>query len=400
MVLLDAHLVKLRRDDFDDQRTALLAMALVFGHCHHTSNEPRESLVLLISSLVDRRFYGTWTFPPYRFVHYNIVQSLAVFYGKNDWHYYLSQGLPLLLTTAAPFAAKGLWNALRPDVSGTVSTPLVRIRLQLAVTVIAVVAALSFISHKEVRFIYPLLPILHILSAESLTSFLWPLRSGTVSKQTLTGPRLSLSKGVLVMFLLSTNIAIALYATLVHQSGAISSLDYIRHRHEAAVATSETVSPRTTVGFLMPCHSTPWRSHLVHAGIEAWALGCEPPVGLNLEERTGYVDEADRFYLDPIAFARTEIADAASASRFRFRSIHGTGTRPSDGDLPDCLVFFQQLEGSMKEIVSSMERTAGGLPVEDGKGGYRECWRGFNSHWHDDWRRQGDVVAWCKSCNA
>ena len=27
--------------------------------------------------------------------------------------------------------------------------------------------------------------------------------------------------------------------------------------------------------------------------------------------------------------------------------------------------------------------------------GYGECWRGFNSHWHDDWRRKGDVVVWC-----
>ncbi len=27
--------------------------------------------------------------------------------------------------------------------------------------------------------------------------------------------------------------------------------------------------------------------------------------------------------------------------------------------------------------------------------GYSECWRGFNSHWHDDRRRHGDVVVWC-----
>ncbi len=27
--------------------------------------------------------------------------------------------------------------------------------------------------------------------------------------------------------------------------------------------------------------------------------------------------------------------------------------------------------------------------------GYAECWRGFNSHWHNDWRRKGDVAVWC-----
>jgi phosphatidylinositol glycan class B len=26
---------------------------------------------------------------------------------------------------------------------------------------------------------------------------------------------------------------------------------------------------------------------------------------------------------------------------------------------------------------------------------YSECWRGFNSHLHDDARRKGDVVVWC-----
>jgi phosphatidylinositol glycan class B len=26
---------------------------------------------------------------------------------------------------------------------------------------------------------------------------------------------------------------------------------------------------------------------------------------------------------------------------------------------------------------------------------YEECWRGFNTHWHDDGRRRGDVVVRC-----
>jgi len=30
------------------------------------------------------------------------------------------------------------------------------------------------------------------------------------------------------------------------------------------------------------------------------------------------------------------------------------------------------------------------------QGMYEECWRGFNSVWHDDPRRRGDVLVWCK----
>lgn len=48
---------------------------------------------------------------------------------------------------------------------------------------------------------------------------------------------------------------------------------------------------------------------------------------------------------------------------------------------PMNLVFFAQLEDTLKSVL--------------GETRYRECWRGGNSHWHDDWRRVGDVVVWC-----
>lgn len=48
---------------------------------------------------------------------------------------------------------------------------------------------------------------------------------------------------------------------------------------------------------------------------------------------------------------------------------------------PQYLVFFEQLEGVLGEVLVGSR--------------YRECWRGFNSQWHDDWRRVGDVVIWC-----
>lgn len=52
---------------------------------------------------------------------------------------------------------------------------------------------------------------------------------------------------------------------------------------------------------------------------------------------------------------------------------------------PQYLVFFGQLERTMKEVVG-----------EEG-GGYGECWRGWNGigGWHEDWRRMGGMVVWC-----
>jgi phosphatidylinositol glycan class B len=119
-----------------------------------------RSLILAKSAILDRMFYGKWVFPPLRFLYFNIAQSLAVFYGQNDWHYYLSQGLPLLLTTLLPFGLTDIYRALKTPPSDLKST----IRYQLASLIIFIPLTLSLISHKEVRFIYPLLPPLHILA--------------------------------------------------------------------------------------------------------------------------------------------------------------------------------------------------------------------------------------------
>jgi len=123
----------------------------------------------------------------------------------------------------------------------------------------------------------------------------------------------------------------------------------------------------TFVGFLMPCHSTPWRSNLVYEDLRAWALGCEPPLHLaaRTEERKAYRDEADRFYDDPINFLQNEV---------------NTIERP----WPRYIVGFQGIEGVLKEYY--MNEMPGFV--------VKERWRGFNSHWHDDERRKGDVVVW------
>ena len=48
---------------------------------------------------------------------------------------------------------------------------------------------------------------------------------------------------------------------------------------------------------------------------------------------------------------------------------------------PQNLVFFAALGGELRDVLAETR--------------YRECWRGFNSHFHDDARRVGDVVVWC-----
>ncbi|KAF2100534.1 hypothetical protein NA57DRAFT_36717 [Rhizodiscina lignyota] len=355
-------------------------------------------LILGVSSIADRVYYRAWTVPPARFLYFNLAQSLAVFYGRNRPDYYLTEAFPLLLTTALPFAVAGVWHALHDDkvseasetenmLSGGEGTCGGVLRL-FACTVIFVTLTMSLIAHKEVRFLYPLLPILHVLAAAPLASF-FP-RHPTPSRK------------VLLAALVTVNIAVAVYTTQFHQRGVIDVLHHLRHTQESRL-TAANANPvpvpdssnvamgnsNMTVGFLMPCHSTPWRSHLVHPSIDAWALTCEPPLDVPLSERASYLDEADQFYADPVNWLRRHMrhhhpSTKTEDSNRREQSEQSSGNTNGERVWPDRLVFFEQLD---------LTAMIGGVDGVE----YRECWRGFNTHWHDDWRRQGDVVVWCRT---
>lgn len=350
------------------ERTTLVRLGLLAG-----------AAVLALTTVLDFIFYRRLVFPPLAFLYYNLVQGVAGFYGLNDWHYYFSQGLPLMLTTALPFALLGLIAAVITPVSQ--DQPLREtIFKQLAAVVSVMIAALSLIPHKEVRFIYPLLPLLHILAGPSLVfTFLpclrYPLRSRLA-------PRFALLHRAVLAGLIALNIGIGVYTTTVHNSGVLEVLSYLRTTHEtSSLPRNQTLS----AAFLMPCHSTPWRSHLIHPSIHAWALTCEPPLNMNSTEKAAYVDEADAFYADPGTWLKGNMArQQPRKGTLTINSpfppplvYNSTNPRP----WPEYLLFFSPLTSPLTPLLKGSA--------------YTECARFFNSHWHDDARRQGDVVVWC-----
>jgi phosphatidylinositol glycan class B len=292
-------------------------------------------------------YYGIWTIPPIQFLYFNLAQSIAVFYGVNDWHYYISQGLPLLLTTFLPLALLELYKALNNDGKCRSTS----IRFQLACTTGVVITILSLVSHKEVRFIYPLLPILHVLSSGSLSKPWWTKRS-TVTRELFIIP-------------LVLHILLIFYVTRIHQSGVIGAMDYLRTEYESKYMGSRNM----TVGFLMPCHSTPWQSHLIYPEIKAWALTCEPPLNMEPSQKSAYLDEADRFYHNPDTFIEFE------------KGL-------TSGNAPEYLVFFEQLTPTIKKLNSAL--------VMKKSQPYAWSRSIFNSHFHDDSRRTGNVVIYSK----
>ena len=373
-------------------------------------------LVLLLSAVVDRFFYDTWTLPAYNFLYFNVAQSLAVFYGSNDWHYYLSQGYPLLLTTALPFTIAGLYQIFMDTPSFSYLPVVSRSTLySLAITSLTTPAVLSLIAHKEVRFIYPILPALHIITALPLHTFFGPTVRHLQSHPRLAPPNHTLKK-VLAIILLSLNALIAFYTSTTHNSGLIAATSFLRHEFTSYHAPNYP-NQNMTAAFLMPCHSTPWRSHIQFTptsqstGIQAWALTCEPPLHLPAgAARKEYKDEADDFYEDPGPWLRrnmvrgpppspsTRKKDLVRDPRRQLNSLEAARNADMNGlnsvgllggkknvkrSWPDYLIFFEQLEPVLDTVLRGS--------------GYKECLGGriFNSHWHDDWRRQGDVLVWC-----
>ena len=342
--------------------------------CYEDTTYRTSALVVTVTACFDRAYYRTWTFPPWRFLYFNMVRSLAVFYGRNVWHYYLTQAFPLLLMTVLPLGLVGFWRTLAGSrkSSGTATSAL----FPLALAVVLTTTALSFIPHKEVRFLCPLLPVLHLFAAEGSMVVFFPVRTPSASSDGTRDKR-RLSRKFCILSGLLVHFAIAWYVSLVHQSGVISVMDYLRHEYENQNPVTDRPSSSISVGFLMPCHSTPWRSHLVHSDIRAWALTCEPPLNVPISNRGTYLDEADRFYQHLASFVHTELGIISHGAS----DVHVANDKRRHRFWPDYLVFFEQLEQDLQEIDISRR--------------YHECWRHFNSHWHDDWRRRGDVIVWC-----
>lgn len=240
---------------------------------------------------LDTWFYSTPTFTPYAFLLQNVYHSISLFYGINSTHFYLSQGIPVLLLTQLPFFLHGISlkgeEELKWVMGGTVGI-------------------YSLLGHKEVRFLMPLLPLMHLFIAKSLVKLYISSSSTTFSNSKSNEPksliknfstRVKISPNHLVILLIS--LLPAFYLNVYHSIGQISVMDHLRALHYQGLAVGgEGVR---SVGFLMPCHSTPWMSHLhlEHLDIplssdcikgkggagggsgdggKIWFLTCEPPI--------------------------------------------------------------------------------------------------------------------------
>ncbi|TIB74754.1 Alg9-like mannosyltransferase [Wallemia mellicola] len=228
----------------------------------------------------------------------NILNSISHFYGTNSVFYYFIQGWPLLLNTSAIYAIKGFIQARTPN------------EKCLQYTIIFVTLVYSLLAHKEWRFIQPLLPFAMVLAA---------------SKMHITRK---------IVILLSLGILPALYLMTTHMRGQVEVMEWL--------SASDNIS---SVGFYMPCHSTPWQSHLHRPDISLYSLQC-PPIGYN---------EEDAFYASPQVFMKGK-------------------------QMEDIVVVFEALFLDFPDSLEYLGKK------------YHPIHRISNSVIHEDSRRRGDIV--------
>ncbi|XP_059570673.1 GPI mannosyltransferase 3 isoform X1 [Alligator mississippiensis] len=259
---------------------------------------PVGVVTLGTSLLIDRVFYGEWVFVQLNFLKFNVIQNLGAIYGSHPWHWYFTQGFPVILGAHLPFFIHGCLQAPSKHQIFLVAT-------------VWTVLVYSTLSHKEFRFIYPVLPFCMVFCGYSL-------------KQMKTWKKSAMA------FLVLSNLLPALYTGLIHQRGP---LDVMIHVQQLCYNSSN--QPWDSVFVMMPCHSTPFYSH-VHCPLKMRFLQCPP----DLTGHEKYLDEADVFYSNPLRWLKEEFYN--------------------DTLLPNHLIFFSVLEQEISSflILNEYEKTA------------------------------------------
>lgn len=279
---------------------------------------------IVASAVLDKSLlYNEWIWTPINFLRVNVLEGISLFYGSSPWHWYLSQGLPILFGVYIPLVLIGSYRAFQANTG--LNAALKQQVLYLSLWVVFVYSALQ---HKEWRFLYPILyPLL-------------PFAADTVQRLFLSSTdwKRSKSRVAVLMALVIVNGIMAWYTTLVHQRGVVDVMNWVRETSRGAGSHGQDFS----FGFIMPCHSTPWYNsiHLRDAKpLPMWFITCSPPLGyaffldirlnfpcfgsidalllpssqvpnlyllLSILHRevdpTTYKDESDIFYEDPVAF--------------------------------------------------------------------------------------------------
>ncbi|CAI4062079.1 hypothetical protein N7582_002041 [Saccharomyces uvarum] len=314
------------------------------------------SLVFTANTIIDVYFYGELTFPIFRFLKFNFTTPLAKFYGVAPWHFHIFQSLPIILGVSIPVFIFGIFSQLsKKKFLSWYLNPFFQVKCIILLNLVVY----SSLPHKEFRFIFPLQPLFILISSFGLS------RLNTVYGKQLT----SLKPLLWVVPFIS--VFAALLLNTFHESGSIEVMKFLHEEPEI-----------DSLGFMMPCHSTPGQSYLHRNDIsDLWSITCDPPLHL-LEDPNAsskletYMDESDHLYENIPTFIYRHFPPI-------FRKNLRSPSKAFSHEWPTYLVVFEHMENAfLKEFLKDSS--------------YVEYNRFFNSLAHWDSRRSGDIIVYYK----
>jgi GPI mannosyltransferase 3 len=281
------------------------------------------ALWLGILLCVDRYFYGRVVFAPINFLHFNVVRGLSAIFGTHPWHWYFTQGVPaMLLTHAVP-----LLNMLSTS-ARTTRAP-AREGLILKVCIVTILGY-SFLSHKEFRFVFPILPLLLILSAV-------PLSRLAKAKQ---------RKAIVVLAV--TNAFMFVAFGMVHQRGALEVLSRIR--------ATATVDAPIRLHVLMNCHATPGYSHLHGVVAEYKGMNCTVVMsddGSRIPTQHHMMTEHPKEFVEFVYEGIVPTSVALARTMTTAMEVCGEAGSPGAPwwDFPDTIIIYRSYGETIKEFL-------------------------------------------------
>lgn len=219
-----------------------------------------------ISILIDSYCYGKFVITPWKFFQVNVLKNIGDIYGKEHLLWYIFMGLPVILGLYyIPFLI-AIWRILKH--------PVYFHRESIMFIVIGwTLFVYSLLSHKEFRFILPLLPMLIYVSSACI--YRLNARITTFTRKSI------------LALLICSNVVPGFYFSLIHQRGTLNLIELLRYEiHANPLSTNMLI--------LTPCHATPLYSHL-HVNVSIKFLTCEP----NFNNSNDYLDESDQFFANP-----------------------------------------------------------------------------------------------------
>ncbi|XP_014616756.1 PREDICTED: GPI mannosyltransferase 3 [Polistes canadensis] len=259
-------------------------------------------IYLLGSAILDSYCYKSLTVSWWEFFRLNVLQSISDMYGKEHTLWYIFSALPVLLGLhCVTFLGMLPQIIKRPKQFHREAVMLVVIGWTLGVY--------SLLSHKEFRFLLPLLPM-----------FIYISTSCTIHVKVISR---ELLRKIFLYILTITNLIPGLYFSLIHQRGTLDIMNILQNDLTNENCTSVNIL------FLTPCHATPLYSHL-HIDVPTRFLTCEP----NFTNSNDYVDEADQFFENPMLWIRNNDLQK-----------HGV--------IPSHLIMFDNIPSKIKDFLEN-----------------------------------------------